>query len=545
MPSSTYNAIHSSHAAYKVELTLLLESGKQVPVVDATIEFVLNQIPIARVVIPSGATFNNKNASPNAVGGNQILEPSDLRGKKKAQLQFKGTGKPHPDKSKATPSGDFEGIIFEGYVLSYVADFSTTGVATTVVLTHWLYDLDSSSFSSGDFDKTAPDAWFSTDVIGKTEDPAFLVARRGGGQGDAVGDQEYLDSDWWENIIKPAAIYKASLPLTHFQNSTAPSNTGAAITAINKVFSKDTLRLNDIAKTALRGSASTILRSINGTIGRVILTGEGGASAFDKVLYLLSMFGCVLAPKVKNCLVHTYNPLAPVDIEIPDSECDFGGSSANPGIFPVGAIMYGGGASLSKVAANQGVVETTFVGSFSPTGLQNNIDAGPFMVFPTPAYLNTLTSTEIPAGQFTSKVGIVPLSAAKTGTSSGKQILIPRDFADQVAQSYYYASVFANKTQDVICGFRLDVSPGDCVKIMQGANSVSGSNVSGLAKQWSKRGIVESVTHILSSSGKRVNTVLRLRHVLESQDSSLFGVNDTGLSSALFQNKPKGGNLLN
>lgn len=534
MPSASNNAIHNTHAAYKVHLSLLI-NGKTVPVVEAVIEFVLNQIPIARVVIPSGATFNNKSAG--AVPGNEILSPDDLKGKKKVQLVLNGQGKPHPSGSKATPKGDYSDTIFEGYVLSSTADFSTTGVATTVVLAHWMYDLDSASFSSGDFDKTAPDDWFSLEEYTLTQPSNTVVVRRGPGSNDVVANTEYLDKDWWEGIIKPAAVYKAGLPLRHFVNNTAPSNNQAAITAINRLVSKGKLTLNSTAKAAL-ASCPLVQNSINTMIGYTIFTGQGGSTAFEKFVSLLSGFGAVLAPRVDEVLVMTYNPLAPVDVYIPDSECDFGGSSSNPAQLPVGAIMYGGGLPTELATLDRSKVESSFVGSFTAQNLVGSVDAGPFMVFPTPDYLNTVKAAQVANGQFNSRVGIIPVSNPTQGKATSTQVLLPTNFANEVAKAYYYSKVFAAKTQDVICGFRLDVAPGDCIKIFQSPNSVSGANVSGLAKNWIKRGIVEAVTHTLSAPGNRINTTYRLRHVMEAQDIDMFQVSDQGQPAALFLNKP-------
>jgi hypothetical protein len=89
-----------------------------------------------------------------------------------------------------------------------------------------------------------------------------------------------------------------------------------------------------------------------------------------------------------------------------------------------------------------------------------------------------------------------------------------------------------------MCGFRLDVAPGDCVKIYRSAGSASGANVSGLAKNWIKRGIVEAVTYTLSAASNKIMTSYRLRHLMESQDLDMFGVSDSGEPAGLFLNKP-------
>lgn len=523
------STLSPKHAAYKISVDLEV-GGKTVPVVEAVVEFILNQIPIARVVVPSGVTFNN----PNASGGNQLLDPQDLMGRKEAKLKVKGSGKPHPTGSKATPQGDVDCVLFEGYVLASSVDFSTSGVATTVVLAHWLYNLDLASFASGDFDKNAPDSWFTiqdSSVVKKDHvQPTYT------GEGQAVADTAYLSADWWEGIIRPAAIYKAGQPLKRFRTSDTPSNNAAAIAAMERIHSKGKLKLNSKASSAL-SSAPLVTHAINDMVGRVIFTGSGGSTAFEKFISLASGFGAVLAPRVDECLMMAYNPLAKVDVVIPDSECDFGGSSANPALLPVGAIMYGGGTGLSIVNTDKSVIETKFIGQYvAPLG--GKVDGGPFLVFPTPDYLSSIRTSQVPDGQFQSKVGIVPITSPTPPKTNATQHVLPKGFADEIAKSYYFSKVFSTKTQDVICGFRLDVAPGDCVKIERSAGSSSGANVSGLASKWVKRGIVEAVTYTLSAASDKIMTSYRLRHLMESQDLDMLGISDSGEPAALFLDKP-------
>jgi len=519
------NAIDPAHAVYKISVDLVV-NGKTVPVVDAIVEFVLNQIPIARVVVPSGVEV--------IAGNSQLLSPEDLTGRKPAQLKVKGAGKPHPTGSKATPTATVDTVLFDGYVLSSSADFSTTGVATTVVLVHWMYDLDLSSFACGDFDKNAPDSWFtiqdSSLPTREHAQPTYI------GEGSVVTDIQYVTSDWFEDIIKPAVSYKASQPLRRFRDSSTPSNNTAAITALNKFTSKGKLKLNSKASAALAQS-TLVTHAINEVVGTVIFTGTGGSTIFEKLVTLTSEFGAVIAPRVDECLVMSYNPLGPVDVEIPDSECDFGGGSANPALLPIGAIMYGGGIPVSLVNIDKSIIEGNFIGQYiAPL---KGIDGGPFIVFPTPPFLSGIHTSQTNNNTFRSKVGIVPVTSPTAPKVNNTQYSIPKGFTDEIAKSYYFSKVFATKTQDVLCGFRLDVAPGDCVKIYKSTGSSSGTNVSGLAKDWVKRGIVESVTYTLSASSSKIMTSYRLRHLMEKQDIDMFGISDDSEEeAALFQNKP-------
>ena len=63
--------------------------------------------------------------------------------------------------------------------------------------------------------------------------------------------------------------------------------------------------------------------------------------------------------------------------------------------------------------------------------------------------------------------------------------------------------------------------------------------MSGLAKNWTKRGVVESVSLIFSTSNPKVVTNIRLRHVMEKQDMDLFAAELGASGSPLFDGPKK------
>ena len=538
MPPTDIDLLPPHHAVYQIKVTLEI-NGKVIPVVDAVIEFVLNQIPIARIQVPSGITLP-------AVDNNKLLTPEDLTGKVEAQVVFRGYGKPHPTGVKAKPDGSYEDVtLFDGYVLSSNVAFSTTGTSTTLVLVSRLYDLDNTSFASGDFDKTAPNDWFTEERTQLVDPSSTSPVRLAGGL--ALESSKIPDADWWNDIIKPGFIYKASQPLRKFNAGETPSNNAAALSALDDI--SGVLRLNDIAKASLK-STEAISKAINNKLGAMILTGEGGSSGFEKLINILSYFGAVLVPTVYGARVIPYRHMGVPNEYIKDNECDFGGSSPNIAVLPVGAIMYGS-ASTSTLAndATPEIINTTFVGQFVPD-LQG-IEGGPFVVFPVPDYLAQVQISSIPNGQFKSKVGITsiggaPPTPATPGPANSVEDLKP--FANELAKFHYFNKLYANKTLDVLLGFRYDIMPGRIVDISRSETSASGSNVSGLGPTWRKRGVVESVTLVLSASGTRINTQLRLRHVMEQQDIDLFAAyldeaGEFGPSTGLFTTWPWGINL--
>ena len=275
MPPTPIDLIPPHHAVYQIEVTLWI-NGKDIPVVDAVIEFVLNQIPIARIQVPSGITL------PAEASTQHLLTPDDLTGKVPAQVHFRGYGKPHPTGVEAGRQGsgrfDFS-TLFDGYVLSSNVAFSTTGTSTTLVLVSRLYDLDNTSFASGDFDKTAPNDWFTEERTQLVDPSSTSPVRLAGGL--ALESSKIPDADWWTDIIKPGFKYKASQPLRKFNAGETSSNNAAALSALGAVNGK--LFLNDIAKASLK-STEAVSTAINNKLGAMILTGEGGSSGFEKLI---------------------------------------------------------------------------------------------------------------------------------------------------------------------------------------------------------------------------------------------------------------------
>ena len=502
--------------------TYLEVAGSRIPVVDAILDFSLNQIPIARVQVPTGVTM--KSQEPVA------LTESMLQGKAPAKVVVicDGFTDGQQGKANATPV-EFEEVIFDGYVLSYTSQITTVGVSTNVVLIHWLYDADMATFASGDFAKNAPSDWFATEYAAlQTPDSANAV-KRGGGQtgGTPVEPTEYIDSDWWEDIIKPALIFKAEQPLTRF-TAQPSSNNADAIAAIRRISAGSPgLKLNATAKAALQDNPN-VLRQINEKIGTVIATGAGGASAFEKIVSIASMFNCVVVPTVNDCYIEPYQINTGKTVVL--TSFDLGAAAPNPGLIPAGCIIYGdpNQATLANDSSTK-VVDTKFIGQFIPSGVNKAV--GPFVVSALPDYMSGVLTVRIPDGGFKSKVGIVPIgggSAAPTPTQApASSALI--NFADQIARSEYFLKLYSTRAQDIICPLSFKGRPN--VQALVDPNPVSGATARGansfsdtlLGGKIEKIGIVESMNILLSASGNRINTIYRLRNVFEKEDKDVFG----------------------
>jgi hypothetical protein len=532
-PSNPKLAPHQ--AVYGINVYLILEdqNTQKYPVVSVSIEYALNQIPVANVVLPAGKKISND----SELNINNL----NIDRRIKAKLVLSGEGKPHPAilTSNPSPSGNVTDlVIFEGYVGAVHYQFNTNSVSSTVVLFHWMHDLDISTVASGDFMKTAPSDWFRAEFRDSTVNNTETFIYRLSGKQSSGGEKflttaQILDLDWWEGIFKPGLYYKATQPLTRFikasTSSRAPNQ--FLLNVLDRLKSENRLRLNNRAKSALQSNAPT-LRQLGSLFTEVIMEGSGGSSAFEKLVSLSREFKFVLAPRVSDCILKEYNPAGRIRKVLTVNDFDFGGSSPSPTVLPAAALLFGlPSQNLTVYSSNAGKrVDNGFVGQFPNPIPTQGIATGPFLVIPTPAWMHPIASV----AEFSPKTGITVLpDTAKPPASSNSNAdtqISRRDFrifADAYAQSAYYDNLFASKTQDIVCGFRTDIELGDCILLKFNEQN----------KFFEKRGIVNSINHIFSAGeSPRVNTIIRLKHVFDGSDISYFGLN-VGLDHAFFVGK--------
>lgn len=509
------NVINPKHAVYAVKAYLSI-AGKKIPIVRCSIEFTLNQIPIASVQVPSGFKLDTFSAIRDT---STLLTEDDLQGKQKAQILVSGKGIPHPyvSSTKATPTKEINDVVvFDGYLISKSIQFSATGNATTLILAHWLHDLDSSTFVSGSFAKNSPSDWFIQEyVAGKANPegaPIQIEATK------FVESQDVLDKEWWQEIVYPAIKYKANLRLTHFVNNPVPTETQPMLDALAKINSYGMIKLNGAAKVDLTPQIGFEMKKIMYSF----IYPAGGSSGFEKLVGLFSYFGVALAPRVDECVLMPYNPVAKVEKTVYDYECDMGSSNANVSLLPRGAIVYGNPAAAGKVNIQEGYkYDSAFLGEYTaPNGEQYL--KGPWITAPLPQWLQYITGVQIPGRMFDPMKGILPDSEPPPSNAEKAEATPPpRSISNAIAKAHYFNTLFATKYQDVLCGLRFDIAPGDCVQVE--GEGASGQNVSGLSSNWKKRGIVESVTITMDSTGAgQINTTLRLKHVFEASDIEIF-----------------------
>jgi hypothetical protein len=516
------------------QLQVVLELGdKKIPVVAAMAEYVLNQIPSATVKIPSGVTAD--------LSGNEVLlTPEDLQGRKRARLYVIGqAGDPHPQGIKLKPSAPaYRELLFDGYIQSASVSVSTGGSSTVISLVGRLSDLDITAFGSGDFDRSTPSDWFTTRVKRNVEGTGFALYREPN-EGKIVRTDEYLSSNWWTDILQPAMITAATSPLANFfGGQSVDSNNDRVESGLERIGSEN-LKLLDSVKPAF--GVAGVLTQMHDQFVSLISAGQGGATAFEKLLMLFSPFGVVLSPRpplnssASIAELMPYRPVGEVDMTIDATAFDLGAASPNPVRLPIGTIMYGGSGRVSVANTPQEPtkIETRFVGQYNlkvPAGDEEAY--GGWLVIPTPPYLYNTMLPGFGGFEFDARQGLFPISQPPTSNSAAlaSNLASVKPLGDALAKQAYFNTVYSSKTQDVIFGFALDFAPGMRLKYTFPANKISGLNSSNACV-----GIVESVTYNFSAESAVVNTILRMRHVMNDADVKLFDDLGDGAGSAPFQ----------
>lgn len=523
------STIPSSHAVYGLNVFLLIEeTGEKFPVVSATLEYALNQIPVASVVVPVGLKVS-KDSEPDI---NSLV----LKDRTKARVVVSGVGKPHPNGVNAYPTSNIKDeVLFEGYVTAVHNHLSVGSVSTTIILFSWLQDLDISALSSGDFVKSTPADWFSFDrqqIAINTETLPYYLGSGVPSNNNRLKKLDIAKVDWWEEIFKPGIEFRISQPLNRFLNL---SGTNRQInqfvsSAISRIFSNGRLTLNSVASNGLMSSIN-MLGEIGKLFTNVIMREQGGSSAFEKLVSLGREFRFVIAPSIQYANLMEYNPVGPATHYLKENEFDFGASTPNPTVVPSAVIVHGNtlpGKLVQKTPSDNSKVDIGFIGQYPNPVKATGIATGPFLVIPAPSWMYSVSGT---ISTFTSTKGIA-ITPDVQYTSQGRVAARTsstdfRKFADAYAAAAYFDALFAAKSQDVICGFRTDIEPGHCLHVEFSKNG---------NKKFEKRGIVNSVIYSFSGGqNPNVSTTYKLKHVFDSEEAKYFNFDPKiGLPHSLF-----------
>jgi hypothetical protein len=259
----------------------------------------------------------------------------------------------------------------------------------------------------------------------------------------------------------------------------------------------------------------------------MILTGEGGSSAFDKILSIATMFGCVLVPySPGNVHIVPYTCLDVVsnneDKSLYTEEVDFGSKTPNPVIIPSGIVLVGSATNITKTQDSPQTINTGFVGKYVIEGAPG-LQLGPLMVESIPAYLTGLAMNNgrIDSGILEKKLSITSLSSTPPGSVSSPNPLtgpsLANAYADLFAKMRYFTRLYEANTQDVLSGFRLDIPLGHPLEVR---DNTSGARTSEDRLVRVSTGKVESVSYVFSQS--RITTSWRIRHAIGQVELDAF-----------------------
>ena len=504
--------------------------GKEFPMVSFRVEYVLNGLPVAYVTVPSGYEMSNTPGNSR-----NILKLEDVEGRPSAQIVVKtrsATGMTAHPTGRAAPAGTGSSLIFDGYVAVTSSSIGKENVSTTLVLQHWLADLDLTAFAGGEFFPNAPEQWFTPRTPAMRVQCSGLVDIRGRtGTGDvSISPNTIIEGDLWTNTLRPALLYRlesvssaGSAQVPQFVNVRGGTST-KALAALQNVSSID-LSLQQAVRSAL-SSAPNIRQSMFNSIVEVLYTTAGGNTIWTKLLALLGQFGLVVAPGVGTASVMAYSAAYTPTVTLTQNEFLLEGFSVNPSILPPGLVLYGRPAGQLTIRGGSTSVpdrkiDADFLGSFTATGAPADYLAGPIYTAPTPAIFwpsqdapmdsdVQLNAPVITYGQGSKPKTVQPLTAPAKSQLT--------EVYDRVAQAAYFMEVFAAKSQDVRCPFRTDIATGACVEL-QGYNpALAGAG----SDAWVRRGIVESVVYTFTAEPPAVYTTYRLKHTMDTREKTIF-----------------------
>lgn len=536
MATSYPGAIPPEHAVYGLKAYLLIgDSGVKYPITSVSLEYSVNQIPMASVMVPDGIAVLRE------VGEGDASYYHSLNQKIKAQIVIDGKGKPHPNgvSNNFTPTNGLMSsfVLFDGYILASHRQYSTIGISFTLTLVSWLNDLDVSTLALGNFSKSAPQSWFSEipnpQAINIPVPDTTPIWVKKGSSSSYLTTADITENDWWADVIKPALLYKAQQPLSNFiiTNAGAQNSNQDMLAALERIESKG-MKLNANAKIGLNDAGSESGKHINeiySTLRSTLMDAAGGSSAFEKISSLSGNFYFALFPQIgiNKAIIKPYNPLAKLAKQLSSKEFDLGYSTPSPLVIPSGVLLYGaspqgGGTGAANIIGTK-KIEDSFIGQYPDKINPNELTSGPILVVPSPAWMHSVNNAityPFDAAQGGLQLTIKSDTSSPTGSntpaaSTAKPI---RAFNNAFAKSIYFNSIFSSKTQEIICGFRTDLNVGDCISLIFN-DKASGEEVY-------KRGMINSVIYVLfSGESSRVNTIYKLKHVFDDFEIKYFNKN--------------------
>lgn len=171
-------------------------------VVSISATFGLNSIPTATLQVATGREVNTEEYATI----HTAISTLRTRSKAKVTLTVKTNA---GQKDKMMEDGDY--VIFEGYYSGIGYQRSTSNSTYTIHLIHWIDDLNCSSMLNGNWFQGAPHNMASAAGCFVLDDGSDAGAAPGLAGADELVNKANMETDFWEEVIKPVFVKIAGL----------------------------------------------------------------------------------------------------------------------------------------------------------------------------------------------------------------------------------------------------------------------------------------------------------------------------------------------
>jgi hypothetical protein len=459
-PGSTYS--YSQFDARGDTALYLTVAGEIFPLVAFSSNFALNEIPQASCTVGVGRDA----ASPNAAEYAPIHANFSWDKLQEAQVYFHPSGQEARDKDWP----DAPILVFDGYIVAARRTKHLGKYQVEISLTHWLFDLASSSAVSGNSHVANPGdmtsaSVFSTGANGKAAYTANL-----GALGSAVVSSNVMNDFW--GVLK--SIFSAyaqgntrpiSQAVANCNDLATKSQNARALKALKRIEGSDFSTTKATNKAYEHGAAlqfdfkdlPTVVMAIGKALSTELTSSYADTSFWTKLVsQFCPTFGLAVVPMIDTALViadtPTFKPTDNQPYKIIYAE-DYVNEAA------VGTI--------ERPLAGVVVIKRPADGATGSTSARNNDIVGCYQA-PVVDPDGVVLYSSVPPW-----LGLIPaaatLTTTKTGVTSDASI---REIFNRWAKEIYIKNALRGRTQTVAGRLRFDIAPGSIVRVTSAQESV-------------------------------------------------------------------------
>jgi hypothetical protein len=512
---------------FKITATIDGVVFKDVVAISAT--FGLNSIPTATLTVASGTEVNSKEVATV----HKSLKDIKTRSPAKVVLTVITTD----GQKDKMPAGDY--VIFEGYYAGVGYERSQANCTYTLHLVHWIDDLNCSSVLNGN--------WF----VGAPHDMAaaasnFSLSSLAGGDGDAIiapildnNDNicnfDNLNSDLWENVIKPMLLAMANM--NHPMEQGDGNDTGAAASGFgggdNKAAQDALKRMPGSApipgtlplEMGDGGEPFTIPHCVNLGLSKILTTGLGYSSFWGKVTGEIGpafLFGISPSVEFANVIPH-FGGLSTPYITINSDEYNYAGCKAGMATLIESVdVFYSeqGNAGDENGGTVPQIMDYTMPWGRYPE--KNQDFRGHILVRDPPVWLMNVTPQELcTPGTTLPPVGDahVPQHGSDAPSNNAKRAqeaeneIKTTGIINKFCEHWYKSAVLGQRMGELSGKLRFDIAPGSTVQI-EAPDSAIGREM------WlNLYATVTSVSYVINAEQHTAGTSFTLINVRDGEEN--------------------------